>query len=92
VTIPTLSELIRNVVYSEAGIKIDHSKPDGCPQKLLDFHRIAALGWRSASSLADGLTATYQSYSAYPYLAHVNELPTQVRDQVQNSLRLGVNH
>ena len=74
VTIAQLSELIRNVVYPEASIEFDHSKPDGTPRKLLDCRRIAALGWRPASSLADGLTATYQWYSAYRDRANAKEL------------------
>jgi GDP-L-fucose synthase len=40
----------------------DRAKPDGMPRKLMDSSRIAALGWKPATSLADGLRRTYSWY------------------------------
>ena len=34
------------IVYPEAVLTFDTSKPDGMPRKLLDVSRLHALGWR----------------------------------------------
>jgi GDP-L-fucose synthase len=39
VSIAELADLVRSVVYPEARIVFDHSKPDGTPRKLLDVSR-----------------------------------------------------
>ena len=38
------------------------SKPDGTPRKLLDVSRLAALGWRASTPLAEGLQRAYAAY------------------------------
>ena len=43
-------------------ISFDPSRPDGTPRKLLDVGRLAALGWRARTSLADGIKLAYQAY------------------------------
>ncbi len=44
-TICELAELVRAVVFPEAELVFDTSKPDGTPRKLLDVSRLEALGW-----------------------------------------------
>ena len=61
VTIRELAELICAVLGFDGGLVFDASKPDGTPRKLLDVSRMAALGWKARTSLADGIRLTYES-------------------------------
>jgi GDP-L-fucose synthase len=58
-TIRELSELVREIVYPEALLTFDTSKPDGTPKKLLDVSRLHALGWRHRIALSEGTASTY---------------------------------
>jgi GDP-L-fucose synthase len=60
VTIAQLASMVRDIVYPEAEIVYDPTKPDGTPRKLLDVSRLHALGWRHKTPLAEGLRATYE--------------------------------
>ncbi len=60
-----LAEMIREVVYPEATIRLDRSKPDGAPRKLLDIARIKALGWQPRTSLREGIQSTYEWFLAH---------------------------
>ena len=62
ITIKELAEMIKNIVGFNGEIVFDPSKPDGTPRKLLDIGRIKELGWKSKTTLEDGLRATYQYY------------------------------
>ena len=62
VTIRELAETIKLVVGFEGELKLDASKPDGTPRKLLDVAKINSLGWRAKISLADGLRSTYERF------------------------------
>jgi GDP-L-fucose synthase len=62
VPIRDLAEIIARVVGYRGELAFDASKPDGAPRKLLDSSRLAALGWKARTSLADGLDAMYQWY------------------------------
>jgi GDP-L-fucose synthase len=64
VTIARLADLVREVVYPEAEVVFDASKPDGMPRKLLDVSRLHTLGWRHRIELADGLRSTYDWFVA----------------------------
>jgi GDP-L-fucose synthase len=61
-TIRELAELVRGVVYPEAELVFDSTKPDGTPRKQLDVSRLHALGWRHTYQLRDGIESTYQWY------------------------------
>jgi GDP-L-fucose synthase len=61
-TIRELATLVRDVIYAEAELSFDSTKPDGTPRKLLDVSRIHALGWRHRVALAEGIAATYEWY------------------------------
>jgi GDP-L-fucose synthase len=58
-TIRELAELVRALVYPEAALNFDRSKPDGMPRKLLDVSRLHKLGWRHKMALRDGIAQTY---------------------------------
>ena len=68
VTIAELAEMVREVVYPDAKIVFDTSKPDGMPRKLLDVSRLHALGWRHTIALRDGIKSTYQWFVNNPEL------------------------
>jgi GDP-L-fucose synthase len=59
-TITELAALVGKIVYPEARIVFDPSKPDGTPQKLLDVTRLHRLGWRHATDLVEGIEQTYR--------------------------------
>jgi len=61
VTIRELAETVMEVVGFKGRIAFDSSKPDGTPRKLLDVSRLAALGWRSRTTLRDGIRAAYDN-------------------------------
>jgi GDP-L-fucose synthase len=63
-TIKDLAELIKNIVGFTGEIDWDTSKPDGTPRKLLDASRINTLGWAPIISLAEGISSTYEWFSA----------------------------
>ena len=71
VTIAELAELVGRVVGFEGEIRLDPSKPDGAPRKLLDVSRLEALGWQAQIPLAEGLAQAYDWF-----LAHQAELRT----------------
>jgi GDP-L-fucose synthase len=57
-----LAELVKNVVGFDGRLTMDASKPDGTMQKLMDVGKLARLGWRYKTSLADGVRQAYRSY------------------------------
>lgn len=65
VTIAELATMIRDVVYPEAKLEYDLTKPDGTPRKLLDVSRLTALGWRSRIGLREGISDVYRWYCEF---------------------------
>jgi len=59
-SIRELAEAVRAIVYPEAVLAFDTSKPDGMPRKLLDVSRLHALGWRHRIGLREGIAETYR--------------------------------
>ena len=59
-SIRELAEMVRDVVFPQARLVFDASKPDGTPRKLLDVSRLRALGWKHRISLRDGIASTYR--------------------------------
>jgi GDP-L-fucose synthase len=55
-----LAHLVREIVYPEAALVFDSTKPDGTPRKLLDVTRLHELGWKHRTSLREGIAATYE--------------------------------
>ncbi len=64
-SIRELAEMVRALVYPEAALTFDTSKPDGMPRKLLDVSRLHALGWRHRITLRDGMASTYQWFLSH---------------------------
>jgi GDP-L-fucose synthase len=62
VSIRELAQMVCETVGFSGGVEWDASKPDGTPQKRLDISRIAALGWRAATPLREGLAIAYRDF------------------------------
>jgi GDP-L-fucose synthase len=63
-SIAELASIVKRVVYPEATIIYDRTKPDGMPKKRLDVSRLHALGWRHRMSLGEGIEQTYNWFLA----------------------------
>ena len=63
-SVKDLASQIAKVVGFSGAIKLDRTKPDGAPRKLLDSSRINALGWAPKISFLDGLNKTYEWYKS----------------------------
>ena len=63
VSILKLAELVKNVVGFEGDIKLDTSKPDGTPRKLLDTSRLSSLGWQPSIGLEEGIRGTHDWFA-----------------------------
>jgi GDP-L-fucose synthase len=59
-TILELAEQMKHTVGYEGRIRLDPSKPDGTPRKVLDVSRIKSLGWQPKHSLKEGLANGYR--------------------------------
>ncbi|KJC40593.1 GDP-L-fucose synthase [Bradyrhizobium sp. LTSP849] len=64
ITIAEFARVVAEVVGYTDEISFDTSRPDGTPRKLLDVSRLAKLGWRSETSLHEGLKRAYAAYQA----------------------------
>jgi len=62
VTIRQLAETVMRVVGLDARLKLDPSKPDGTPRKLMDSSRLLAMGWKPRISLEQGLALAYAAF------------------------------
>jgi GDP-L-fucose synthase len=62
ISIKGLAELIQKTVGHEGNIVFDSTKPDGTPKKLTDVSKLNKLGWKSNTSLKQGLEDTYNWY------------------------------
>jgi len=60
IEIGVLAQLVGSIVYPEASIRFDTSRPDGTPRKVLDVSKLTSLGWTAGTALEDGLQSTYQ--------------------------------
>ena len=55
-----MAEKVRDVVFPEAVLHFDTSKPDGTPRKVLDVTRLRELGWSPNYDLDRGIRSTYE--------------------------------
>ena len=58
-SIRSLAELVGEIVYPEAELVFDTTKPDGMPRKVLDVSKLHNLGWKHQVGLREGLDSTY---------------------------------
>jgi GDP-L-fucose synthase len=66
VSIAELARLVAGVIDYQGGLSFDTGKPDGMPRKVLDPTRLQTAGWRSTTSLPEGLAKTYAWFRANP--------------------------
>ncbi len=59
-SIRELAEKVRDLVYPQARLRFDTSKPDGTPRKVLDVTRLNNTGWHPSIDLDTGIATTYQ--------------------------------
>ena len=52
--------MVAEVVGFKGNIRMDPTKPDGTPRKLLDVSKLNGLGWRPSISLREGIARTYE--------------------------------
>lgn len=64
ISIRDLAELVAEVVGFEGTIKLDQTKPDGTPRKMLDSSRLRDLGWTPKWSLREGIADAYSWFVA----------------------------
>ena len=62
ISIRDLAQLIANLAGFKGEIKLDSSKPDGTPRKVLDSSNLRNLGWAPKISLSDGIASTIAWY------------------------------
>ena len=60
ITIRAVADIVSKVTEYKGEIRLDPSKPDGTPRKLLDVTRLHSLGWRHQIPLEQGIRSTYE--------------------------------
>ena len=60
ISIKDLALLIKKIVGYSGELKLDSSKPDGTPRKLMDVSKIHSLGWKHKISLETGIKTVYE--------------------------------
>ena len=63
-TIAELAERVGRTVGFTGTIEFDTSKPDGTPRKLMDVSLLHSTGFRTMTTLDDGLQAAYRDFVA----------------------------
>lgn len=61
-TIRELAVLVCQAVGFEGEIKLDPSKPDGTPRKLMSAARLQAMGWSPRIGLKEGISDAYRAF------------------------------
>jgi GDP-L-fucose synthase len=64
ISIAEFARVVAQTVGYAGEIAFDPSKPDGTPRKLLDVGKLAQLGWRATTPLADGIKLAYRAFLA----------------------------
>jgi len=60
VTILELANLVKEIVGFSGEIKLDATKPDGTPRKLMDVSKLEKVGWKYKISLQEGIASVYK--------------------------------
>jgi GDP-L-fucose synthase len=67
VTIENLANTIASIVRYCGSIEWDTTRPNGTPNRPLDYSKITELGWKPKHSLHEGLKKTYQWFIENTY-------------------------
>ena len=67
VSIKELAETVASVVGYTGEIEWDTSRPNGTPNRPLDYSKMVDLGWKPNHSLSSGLAKTYQWFTENTY-------------------------
>lgn len=67
VTIENLANMIANIVGYTGNIEWDTTRPNGTPNRPLDYSKMTELGWKPKNSLHQGLKKTYQWFVENTY-------------------------
>jgi GDP-L-fucose synthase len=67
VTIQNLAETIAGIVGYAGNIEWDTTRPNGTPNRPLDYSKMTELGWKPNHSLHQGLKKTYQWFIENTY-------------------------
>lgn len=59
ISILNLAKTIQSAVGYQGEIKLDTSKPDGTPRKLVDVSKLSNLGWQAQIPLDEGIQMVY---------------------------------
>ena len=60
ISIKDLALLIKKIVGYEGELKLDATKPDGTPRKLMDVSKVNSLGWKHKIGLEEGIRNVYE--------------------------------
>lgn len=61
-TIAALMDVVKEVVGYQGEVVWERGRADGTPRKLLDVSAMQSLGWRSRTSLEDGIRLAYEDF------------------------------
>jgi GDP-L-fucose synthase len=67
VSIKNLASIIANIVGYSGNIEWDTSRPNGTPNRPLDYSKMIELGWKPKHTLQQGLKKTYQWFIENTY-------------------------
>jgi GDP-L-fucose synthase len=67
ISIKELAETVSSVVGYAGEIGWDTSRPNGTPNRPLDYSKMSELGWKPKNSLLSGLLKTYQWFTENTY-------------------------
>jgi len=74
-SIRELAETVQEIVFPEAILEFDPTKPDGTPRKLLDVSKLSTMGWKASTELREGVVSTYEWFLEHSADARGIELP-----------------
>ena len=74
-SIRELAETVQEIVFPEAILEFDPTKPDGTPRKLLDVSKLSTMGWKANTELREGVVSTYEWFLEHSADARGIELP-----------------
>lgn len=60
ISIKDLALLVKDVVRYNGEIRLDVTKPDGTPRKLMDVSKLTAWGWKAKIDLRKGIEMVYE--------------------------------